>query len=377
MTDDKRYLGLEALRFLSAVAVLLWHYRHFYMGSVAVFVVPFTPAMLPLQGVLKPFYSWGYMAVSIFWMLSGFIFFWKYHDDVADGRVGAFEFFIRRFSRLYPLHFLTLLAVAALQAIFASGHGGETFVYQNFDLRHFALNLFFASAWGAEAGMSFNGPIWSVSIEVLIYALFFVVSAHVRCGLIGRLVVSALACAAWIVNEELFQSDAARTLLACGVFFFGGGVVHAVVELPSSGSRRATTLLAFAAAIAIAVLTFRDDVTTPPLVVVPFAALLLYGFLGIDGWRPVHAFFGRLAPLADLTYSSYLVHFPIQIVFVMVTDRLGYGRTVYDDPRMLVAFLATVFATAWWVSRRFERPAQSWIRRLASTRLPRIGPAER
>lgn len=50
---------------------------------------------------------------------------------------------------------------------------GSYFVYPNNDIKHFLLNLFFASSWSFESGHSFNGPIWSVSVEVLLHALFF------------------------------------------------------------------------------------------------------------------------------------------------------------------------------------------------------------
>ena len=41
------------------------------------------------------------------------------------------------------------------------------------DTYHFILNFFFISGWGFEKSYSFNGPIWSVSIELIIYALSF------------------------------------------------------------------------------------------------------------------------------------------------------------------------------------------------------------
>src|SRR5690606_24787195 len=41
------------------------------------------------------------------------------------------------------------------------------------DAYHFWLQTAFVSHWGFEQGESFNAPIWSVSIEVGLYALFF------------------------------------------------------------------------------------------------------------------------------------------------------------------------------------------------------------
>ena len=72
-----------------------------------------------------------------------------------------------------PLHLLTLLLVAAGQLCFKAS-AGAYFVYPYNDLYHFFLNLFFASSWGFEKGLSYNAPVWSVSVEVALYALFFV-----------------------------------------------------------------------------------------------------------------------------------------------------------------------------------------------------------
>ena len=374
MTRDKQYLGIETLRFLCAVAVVVWHYQHFYMGSGETYVVPFSREMQPLFGLLQPFYGWGYMSVSIFWMISGFIFFWKYHEAIADGAVGGFKFFVLRFSRLYPLHFVTLLAAAGLQIAFAAGHGGEALVYPHQDLKHFVLNLFFASSWGLEDGLSFNGPIWSVSIEVLVYALFFVVSSWMRTDLWRRIGLVVVMVVLWVANER-WGFAGSRLLLSCSIYFYMGGVVHAAVRRVSETYLRIAAPFVLVGGVAVGVLFFRNDVNTSKIFILIFSTALLVGFIGLDGWPLMGRIFERIAPAADMTYSSYLLHFPIQIAMVIVTDRLGYGRLVYNEPWMLAIFLGLVFSSAWWVHHGFERPAQSLIRRLLSARRQRVMPA--
>ena len=373
MTRDKQYLGIETLRFLCAVAVVVWHYQHFYMGAGETFVVPFSREMQPLFRLLKPFYGWGYMSVSIFWMISGFIFFWKYHEAIARGAVGGLEFFVLRFSRLYPLHFVTLMIVAVSQIVFAAGHGGEAFVNGHQDLKHFVLNLFFASSWGAEDGLSYNGPIWSVSIEVLVYALFFLLSSWLRTDLWRRVGLVVVSMGLWAVNDR-WGFAGSRLLLSCAIYFFMGGVVHAAVRRVPEAALRLASPFALSGALAMGFYFFRTDGGTSKIVILIFSTLLLVGFIGLDGWPVMGRFFERIAPAADMTYSSYLVHFPIQIAMVIVTDRLGYGRLVYNEPWMLAIFLGLVFSSAWWVHHGFERPAQSLIRRVMATKRTRAAP---
>jgi peptidoglycan/LPS O-acetylase OafA/YrhL len=70
-----RLLGLELLRFVAALAVMVWHYQHF--AYVADRPVDLLKSELPFYGLLQPFYLAGNYGVWIFWCISGFIFFWK------------------------------------------------------------------------------------------------------------------------------------------------------------------------------------------------------------------------------------------------------------------------------------------------------------
>src|ERR1700704_557164 len=85
-------LGLEVLRFLAAFAILVFHYRHF--AYVADKPVDLVYARLPLYDWLHVFYDAGQYGVWVFWCISGFIFFWKYRDAIADRLIGGRAFFV-------------------------------------------------------------------------------------------------------------------------------------------------------------------------------------------------------------------------------------------------------------------------------------------
>src|SRR2546422_6794044 len=161
---------LDVLRGLAALSVVLWHWQHFFL--------PYNKEGVRFVGERQPFfdqfsfiYVHGADAVNLFFCLSGFVFFWLYEKKVADGTTSFVDFSVLRFSRLYPLHVAMLLLVALGQAVHvALAH--TSFVYLN-DPYHFFLNAAFAQAWGFQENLSFNGPAWSVSIEVLLYGIFF------------------------------------------------------------------------------------------------------------------------------------------------------------------------------------------------------------
>src|SRR6478735_5925794 len=102
-----RLTRLDLLRGVAALSVAVFHYTGFLMlpGQVASDV-----SDQPLRWLLWPFYLYGGAAVQFFWLLSGIVF-----QRVYGGR-NVREFWLRRFARLYPLHFVTLLIMAALNA---------------------------------------------------------------------------------------------------------------------------------------------------------------------------------------------------------------------------------------------------------------------
>jgi peptidoglycan/LPS O-acetylase OafA/YrhL len=61
--------------------------------------------------------------------------------------------------------------------------------------------------------------------------------------------------------------------------------------------------------------------------------------------------------LGNATYSSYLVHFPIQLGIVIVANALGYDRFVFFSPVCLVSYLAVVTGVSCAVFHLLEVPA--------------------
>jgi Predicted acyltransferases len=109
----KHFYSLDALRGLAALAVVCWHWQHFFYQGQA--LKEFSMASQPFYRVLSLFYNSGDRAVDLFFCLSGFVFYWLYSAKVKTGAVTAARFTVLRFSRLYPLHFVTLMAVLVMQ----------------------------------------------------------------------------------------------------------------------------------------------------------------------------------------------------------------------------------------------------------------------
>jgi len=224
-----KLLGLEALRFLTAFAILVYHYRHF--AFIADEPVDLVPERLPLYGLLHPLHDSGAFGVWVFWCISGFIFFWKYRDPIAERSVGGWKFFVLRFSRLYPLHLVTLLLVVLLQPLYFSLRGC-LFVYQDNDLPHFLAQLFLASNWNIVFGQSFNGPIWSISIEVMVYLVFFLMLLATRSWLLNVAVIAA--------SLGMTYGLATSQVTSCLALFYVGGLAAMARKAVAPAAFRST-----------------------------------------------------------------------------------------------------------------------------------------
>jgi peptidoglycan/LPS O-acetylase OafA/YrhL len=356
--SEDRLIGLEALRFLAAISVLVWHFQHFAFAGNE---LALSLKSVPFRWLFQPFYNYGYTGVQLFWCISGFIFTWKYGAAIAGAGVSFRRFAMLRFSRLYPLHLATLLIVLVLQWVYFSRYG-EYFVYKFNSAGDFVANLLFLNWWNYLAGDSFNGPAWSVAAEVFVYCVFFLVG---RCAgsnwrvdllMLFAFIIGGFAASA-LCPEMLAFVDAGR------FFYFGALSCHvwrwAETLRPGTRPFVAFGFAAFAALYMTLVAVKVLDVSFAIQSVFPAALIAVQ--LAV---RPRGALIRRaLIGLGNLTYASYMVHFPMQLAAVLVLGALAVPvQPLLASPWFMLGYLASVLAVAAVVFRWVERPAQDWLR---------------
>ncbi len=106
---------LDILRGLASLAIVVWHYQHFFYVAPGKISEEFVRSSQPLYFIFWPLYDNGHFSVQLFFVLSGFVFYFIYYDKVRSRSVSGYDFLILRFSRLYPLYFVTLIYVAVVQ----------------------------------------------------------------------------------------------------------------------------------------------------------------------------------------------------------------------------------------------------------------------
>jgi peptidoglycan/LPS O-acetylase OafA/YrhL len=383
----KRLHALDTLRGVAALSIVVWHWQHFFSVS-GHFQEGWQRSAQPFYAVLKPLYEAGWLAVDLFFALSGFVFHWLYADAIRERAICAGKFAWLRFSRLYPLHLLTLLAVVVLQYSFHDATGSY-FIFDANDLGRFASSLILAQQWlPPTIEQTFNGPAWSVSTEVLLYGIFFVLC---RAGLRGfwqALLVAALAVPFLWWNEFIARG-------AIG-FFLGGAAFTLTSEISARTDAKLIARALCIAALALWAVTVLEtylgplhawaywlsgrvspDVgrwyiansgnvflllfvfTVSPLTVM---ALALHEQVLGGKWE-------RLSFLGDISYSTYMLHFPMQLALALIAARFALTPVFFENGFALIAFYAVLIGLGAMSFNAFERPMQSLLRKFLVGRL--------
>ena len=157
-TSTGRLDALTGGRFVAAFHVLLFHYG----GPLAASAPAWADRLR--EG--------GYIAVSFFFVLSGFVLAYHYAGATERGELDVRGFWINRFSRIYPVYLVGLLSMVPL-ALYPPwnarvfGAASVTAKAATF-IAHAAL----LQAWVPQLATSWNLPGWSVSVEAFFYFCF-------------------------------------------------------------------------------------------------------------------------------------------------------------------------------------------------------------
>ena len=340
-----RYFGIEILRFFTSLSVLLYHYRHFYspFNSFSEIDSNDVFANLPFSEVLNIFYVHGIYGVHVFYVISGFVFSYVYIN--AKKQVSSREFFLNRFARLYPLHFITLIIIAFLQYFSFFQYGSFQIVEIN-DLYHFILQIFFISSWGFEEGHSFNAPIWSVSVEIAIYIIFFLSLIFLRKFKIWFVIAFSIFLI--IINKILLIEG---LFLECARLFFSGVLVYMISTYFKN------TKILFYISIILIIFSFLGNYKT-----YLFCPSIVLFFSQIDRFIKKDSIKSLFSNLGNLTYSIYLIHVPLQIILIICFNLFNIDETIVNTKTFFFLFIIALMMISNICFVKYEKPLNYMIR---------------
>jgi peptidoglycan/LPS O-acetylase OafA/YrhL len=377
-TVPDRFYFLDAMRGLAALVVVIYHYPQFFFSqSLATgnsgisgdhaYVAFYTSDKMPFSQLLSVFYENGWLAVDLFFGLSGFIFYWLFALQIESQTLSFRSFSIHRFSRLYPLHFLTLIWVTVLLFISMATHIDFDF-YDHDDWTNFFLNLTFTSSWGLGDWHSFNTPIWSVSVEVMLYIMFFSLSRYFSIKSAVLVLVAFFGLFfVYRINHQIGHGMFS--------FFMGGATYHIYGWIVSTNRIKTVTHLIIVLCGMMWILgiigVYRQwsPLETIPIfwrytfipAIVIFQTTILSLSLVETRWKKIG---NGLSVLGDISYSVYLIHFPLQITMLILVSYFRKSQDIFYNPYAFFSFFAILFMLSIVSHYCFERPIQRYIRRI-------------
>jgi len=269
--------------------------------------------------------DFGQLGVVLFFLCSGFVI------PASLEREGSLKaFWIKRFFRLYPLFWASLLAALSYASLGVKENGDLT----TFD---WLANMTMAApAFGADLALP---PYWTLVYELLFYGF---ASAMMLLRLSHMYVELSLITSAAAISLALLVPMPAADQLNGGIFWIGSMFTGAVLCRWYCGQARAVTAAACVlGTLAAGVLTSltslygvtRDDDPFHshlwPLISAWVGAYLLFLVFLATRQRPIRF----LVSLGTISYSMYVLH---ELVLVVVPDvgpplapiALGFALTV-------------------------------------------------
>lgn len=365
MSDARRKLMfLDGLRGLAALYVLVGHARWLLWEGLAEGYRRH-PNHYSLAGKLLVFglsaFRWGHEAVLFFFVLSGFVIHLRYATGLARDpgyQFGLASYLGRRARRLYPP---LLFALAATWAVDTIGlklqlptalHATRyplinANIGSDHSLRTLLANLVFimTPVFGSD------GPLWSLNYEWYFYLLYPLVFLLARRSILGATValvgLSVIGYAPIWPDALLWLRGVFQLMI---VWWLGA-------LLAERFARRLPVRYELVAGLMLAPLLLRVGLFAPwrDLVMgATFCGLIAFCFALQDrGWTL--GSLARLQPLGEMSYTLYIVHFPIVVLMSGCLMKASGGSLPEHFGWVALAIVLCV-GLAWPLHLITERP---------------------
>lgn len=350
----QRFNTLEGIRGLAAIVVVILHAG---------------PQFLPRQ------VANGYLAVDLFFLLSGFIISYSYEPKLAAG-LGVGEFMRARVIRLYPLYAVGTFGMALLLVaeLLLAKHP----IWSWSDVgRATAAAAFFLPSTPPEGMASvfpLNPPAWSLFYEMLAnlaYVVFFPMLSLRRLAAIVTVAALALAFSAAMFGHldggSLVGLADVCTGLARVSFSFFLGVI--MCRLYRKGRLPVPARLSAFWIVCLTLLVLSFDpgpmraISDFAMIAVVIPALAACAI----NVEPSKRYVGGFALLGTLSYPLYAIHMPVFQVIERALYRFGYDS---QPPYWAIAIgLAALLATSWILDLYFDRPVRRMLLKLTAPRV--------
>ncbi len=348
--QPERFVLLDGIRGVAAVAIVHRH-AEFFFG--------------------RPDAS-SYLAVDLFFALSGFVLAHAYGERLRTGKISTFTFMKARFYRLYPLYIIALTMMAAFFVCLSALDLPTPIddLHRKISLCELAFALLTSILFlPAPFTLTLNGalflvsPAWSLFNELVANVIYARWGARWKSGALA-IIISVAAVGLVIAAIEFGKLHAGfrwHEMYAGMARVFFSFFVGVMIYRYHSGAQiihQYLALLCLALVCLILFLPITKDVRPFFDLFVVFLVwpvlLTVASKIAPDGWlAAVSAFLGTAS------YGLYVLHIPLLAWAAFLMPWSGIGWIAYPAGLLFTAF-ATVFA--WVLTRYFDQPMQRRLR---------------
>lgn len=316
---QKRFHSLTSLRFFAAYLVLISH------------VVPLWFTAPRFSSIIHGIVPAASFAVPFFFTLSGFVL------AYSESHVGARVFWWRRFTKVAPLYYLSLVLHAPVTMFFLNATA--TVLTATHLLAAIGMNATFLGAWLPQ-WLILNPPGWTLSAEAFFYLLFPAVTpllARIPAQRLPWAMVVSFGIGAliqWAGDSltpgkelpEFMRFSYSNPLAHLSEFIIGILLARLYFAKAMAWPFPPRQTLAFGVAGLAVLLCFESGFAVTTLrsfAGTPFYCLIIGGACGLErGWlsNPI------LVKLGEASYALYVLHWPL-------LDWASFGEAQAGWPR--------------------------------------------
>ncbi|MBV8850871.1 MAG: acyltransferase [Methylobacteriaceae bacterium] len=331
----QRYLALDGLRGIAAIFVVIYH-----MGAIESPSYPFSSA---------------YLAVDLFFVLSGFVLSHAYDGPLGCGMTLS-QFMARRLARLYPAYlFGLMLGIVALLITADKISSGKfaTALITGLALIPVPIEL------SKEPPIfPLDGPAWSLFLELVVnaaFALFF--PRLTRRGLLFIILTSSIILVplaglygnlnlGWDVPN--FWGGFPRASFS----FFTGILLHRI--RPEGVQRFGIVIMC----VGILALTLPIPASAHAKYDLAFVLLLAPATVAAGAGLRLSGLLAKLAEICgDISYPLYIIHVPFVVMLKSAAEEWTPLQTFVAN----ALALPLIVTAAWLLAHFYERPVRHYL----------------
>jgi peptidoglycan/LPS O-acetylase OafA/YrhL len=227
------------------------------------------------------------------------------------------------------------------------------------------MHFLFISGWETNPSLSFNQPVWSVSLEILIYAIFalllFVKSFRQNPK---RLWGSIFIFTLFITNLTEVHG-----IFSCLLFFSLGATLRCFLDKLGARATLISTIILFISVVDKYIFQNylenfenNNEMNSELILLFQISCLIIIS-INLDRVGIIQRNREKIQTLGNLTYGTYLLHVPVQIFCLVIIQLLGIPvLALAKNPLSLFFYLLVMNILAFYTYRLIELPCTKAIR---------------